>query len=485
MFVFRLPNAFVSGSCLGTLGPLKKGSQQPVLGGCFLRFLSYPLFEYFALARGYGMSFALLVLQIHFLLLFIEGQSFHGLVAAVIVTSLSVFAHLTLLKSAILVFGILVIVFAQHRIRDLKSIVILLILAVVIALNAKIGFGYSSIIKEYFPDDSGFFSTTVYSLFNAHRNSFHDSLSLILVFLPIIVGTLLTLVSVRKRGLFSPAPLTLLLLFGNVIACKLLSLIFEIHFPTERVALYFVPLFFIATAFSSSDNQPALSAQKFTPWLMCLLVIVVGRDFYTSWNSSRSAVEPYAHLPRALFEEAMVAYSSITPPIVVGDERLSYAWRYYTFEYGAVFNNYPLEEAEGSNYHLKVEPDSSGKNRLKKGTLSLNAFNMLEPIARDASKENYIGVYYKRGFSSVDTLPHCLSFHIAAKRPARFALYATLKTPDKTQIYSSRAMMDSLLAKSTANQLNSWLLPNCDSCTLSIYIDNIDRVPISITPAPR
>lgn len=331
MFIFRTPNVLafpVYAAALWKIGVTFNSLSRWVFGLGLL--LCYPLFEYFGLARGYALSFACIVLAFSFLIQFWKRDGFKYSIYAAICVILSISANLALIHFGI-AFSLILMAILLDR-KKLKSWSILSPLAIILAglSFASIGFKHKRIIQVYFEHSDGFIHSTMKTVVNMLTYSIDHPLTLWVIITPFLGAFLVnTMDVVRHRTLRNPIYWMALTLFITcVVASYLLSWLFEIHFPTDRVGLYFIPLYFL-TVFSgtiilknySSTASVIGSAIAITPTLFVIAA------FVNNFNLNRSNVEPFAHLPEETYLNVARAADTMAvegPPIVSADIRLSY-----------------------------------------------------------------------------------------------------------------------------------------------------------------
>ncbi|MBL1280876.1 MAG: hypothetical protein COA33_011415 [Fluviicola sp.] len=206
------------------------------------------ILEYFAYARGYGLSLGFFVWGIiHFLNYQKEFQLKH-LFYSYLFLILAVSANLTLINSTIIILGINIITPFFTKIPQTKSFLLKkwsLHLLCVLALLPFIAFGLSLKMTGalYYGNLSGLWELTGKSLSKLVLFSGH----LWVKYLLIALLTAFTLLFFRKKenlSVWAKQPFVLLvcLLFGNIIAILLLARVFSINFPEDRTGMYLVIL---------------------------------------------------------------------------------------------------------------------------------------------------------------------------------------------------------------------------------------------------
>ncbi|MCO4807670.1 MAG: hypothetical protein KC456_13890 [Flavobacteriales bacterium] len=334
MFAFRLTN--VLALILYGLGVWRIGSRLKFEMKWLLMInllFAYPIIEYFGLARGYGISFAFLLLQLSYLLEYVTQRKLKDLYLSVLCLGLAVFANLGLTVHLVVSLGVMVLsnMLPMQRPKYWFPVVCS---GVFVVIFGTIGSGLNRNNELYFGQSAGFYNTTVDSLLNMFEYSTDSVLTVL------FLGSLLVLVALSvlsdlppRRTEFTSSPKSILcLVFAlNVLGTICLAEAFDINYPSERVGLYFVILFLLHSAFAINEVRwkslriGILSAN---------IVLTIGILTHTTmaFSLEKSGVDPFAHLSANSFKR-IAAASEVEEilPIVSGDERLSFAYRYYSF----------------------------------------------------------------------------------------------------------------------------------------------------------
>ncbi|MBL4652354.1 MAG: hypothetical protein JKY53_05740 [Flavobacteriales bacterium] len=200
------------------------------------------LIEFFALCRGYGMSFAFLLGSCWFLYSASRNSKPHFFFLSSLFILFGVAANMTLINTAIIVVGLstilLVINYGQSKSRKL-----LLWAGLTIVLGIT-GISYFSSIALklhgsgllYLGNKTNFWDTTLNSI---GQSLTHSAFIFRWVFLGLCIFIIIERgvaiwKSAKASALLSPTTLLTTLFFGNIIATILLTTLFEVNYPIAR-----------------------------------------------------------------------------------------------------------------------------------------------------------------------------------------------------------------------------------------------------------
>lgn len=236
---------------------------------------STSLVEFFSLARGYGLSMAFFMAMIYYAGIFLSGLRVSDQLKLWLFGLLAILSNLALLNSFLL---LILLVFLAVFIRGgnvrskLFNLLPLVLFAVPFFIMASI---YAFDLKEhgalYLGSLAGFTELTVYSLLRMEFGIQNYSLAYILGLLILFFNAaLLWLKRENYEELFSHSGLVVFLLLGNVVGAMLLAGFFEVNYPEDRAAMYFIPLSILSVALLSDCLS---TKRKLAAGLVILLLI--------------------------------------------------------------------------------------------------------------------------------------------------------------------------------------------------------------------
>jgi len=224
--------------------------------------------EFFAVSRGYGLSMAFLFGAFFHLIRFVSLQTIRDILLISLFLILAEFSNLSIIVLVLAIIGyqILIVLFNPNQLSRKKATKIFLITAMQI-IPVIFASYYMFYLQEkgslYYGDSSGFWDLTVQSLilFVAGKKTLMLSLSVISAF---IIQIVIISIIYFKKGLvhlFDKKLVLSMLLFSTIIGVLLLSVLFGVNHPEDRVAMYFIPLF-LGSIFFMADELIDMTKKK-------------------------------------------------------------------------------------------------------------------------------------------------------------------------------------------------------------------------------
>lgn len=297
LFFLRLPNVvahagYLLASFLLSIHLFRKKLWWSIIIFLLLQLNPF-LFEFWGLARGYGLSIAFMLASIYQLLLYIDGNKTGNLLFALLLLSLSVFSNFVLLNYAVGFVCVLFIywysIYKQTKI--LKQV--LLLVGSLILLSVLIWQPLESLINRnelYYGGEGGFVVDTVGSLisntfFTNDINSLITITSWIMVALAVLVVSSHTRKTIKNRKVTTGFVLSLLLLIPA------LSVIAQHYFLgskflINRTTLFFYPLIVLAFVYTLYDvHKKYRVTAKAIVFVIASLVMF---NFVSNYNTKSS-----------------------------------------------------------------------------------------------------------------------------------------------------------------------------------------------------
>ena len=316
----------------------------------------HPITEFLALCRGYGLSFTLLLGSIWFLILVFRKNSFRNYFLSSIFITLSISANLSLMNSAILVIGILILhtLFANDNLKNKSFKLILIIFSGIIPICfwTLYSFQLQKAGALYYGTHDGFWTQSVTTICKA---IFKTDLQLILyaIFVYFLFILIFSFVYFTKifRNLNKNAVLIFpILLTGNIVAVLLLAKIFNVNYPEDRSGFHFYylftgSLFFICDKFSEKYEYRKLS------WLL-LPFVLIPIHFISQINFTYVSVYKEDRIPAHFYRTLAEKTKNDKEIHTIG----SYFGRTLVFAYHNYLNNGNVSKIHDSDYP-SVTPD--------------------------------------------------------------------------------------------------------------------------------
>jgi hypothetical protein len=216
--------------------------------------MSTYIFEYQAECRGYGLSLALLLTALYFVMRLLETNSHFNVLFIGVFLFMSTLANLTLLISSVLIFFL---VFVHALWTDRKNIsclifkiIWLLITGLPFLLLVKLSLRLKELGLLYYGSKAGFTGITLPSLLQQFFGSAHPFLMGINFGFAILILVILGITLFKRQKISDGFILFSYLLFGAVACIFLLAHFLDVNYPEDRTAMYlyiyFVPAFVFA-----------------------------------------------------------------------------------------------------------------------------------------------------------------------------------------------------------------------------------------------
>lgn len=310
--------------------------------------------EFMAISRGYGLSFAFLLLSLSYFLSWNQNPSYKLLIYSLLALLLATAANFALVYTYFLV-GLL----ASAKVAFGKgkrgwAIGIILTLGVL-----PIAFFTGHLI--YLRMQNGlvaglaghFWSTTVRTFVNTLFNS-NTLLSDLIAIIAIIVLIGLAIRRFSRTTLaevvHSNSFVLLILFVGNIALILIAGWFLKIHFPDDRIVLYLFPLIWLSIAFLLDEVYDRLRKGVRIP--MLLLMLGVPLHFFVHFNFSYSMCYKFDVIPQRFYDRVMQnVKQGDYPPTVAGHGLRIFCWSYLDYRHqgrsnAIYFTEYPCYFAD-------------------------------------------------------------------------------------------------------------------------------------------
>jgi len=272
-WVIRIPNIF--GHLIYMIFTFlilwRFGKREFIFPAFLLLNLNPYLFDFFSCARGYGLSTSLMIPSIYFILEYIKKYNPLYLTLSFLFAVLAVFTLVTLLNYYLVLVGItisMIILGFLLKPKNLKSIVYYSIGLLIVGLSSYLLYQYLQSVILRLSDRSfvkhnlsfNFYEGTIRTI--AFRSIYtKDSGHIVTIISYTIMATYLIAViflladAVRKKTEVIYKTTFILLIIGVAMALSVTFQheIFQIKFPSDRAALFFIPVFMLLIVFLLFD----------------------------------------------------------------------------------------------------------------------------------------------------------------------------------------------------------------------------------------
>lgn len=333
------------------------------------------IFEYFALCRGYGMSLGFLMAGIYFIISAHENNKKWPLFLAVILLFLAVSANLTLVYIYLmLVLFALIAIWHMPAKKLIHKVIMCASLGLFSFMLLSPLLYFSFELKSrgaLYYGGNGFIEFTVKPLLKLILNS--DSyLMIIIVFLlfgGLVLNFLFTIIHNFRSKRFDATLIFVILLLGSISAIFLTHYLLGVNYPEDRTAMYLVPLFMLALAFSLDKWNKKLVAIIALPLLFFPFKFVgeLGVDQALFAIEERNVQEYFDYI-----EEA--SQNQTHKPTVGGYATQSFCWYYMNYrnvgkQNAMLYSIHPdtICDYQIVNQHLTLNSDFNSRyNKLNK-----------------------------------------------------------------------------------------------------------------------
>ncbi|MFC2110981.1 hypothetical protein ACFLQ5_00865 [Bacteroidota bacterium] len=326
--------------------------------------------EFFALARGYGISMALLLAVIWHLILVLKENKTISYFASLLFMALAMAANLTLINTAIIINVLLLFkAFENFKIVKSKIVIYRLLFVLVLGIIPLIFFAsFSFKLKEYgslyYGDNINFWESTIQTLIKAFTfgNSLFSEIVIVLFFISSMLIFFIEIFRRRLTETFKDLRIIFpVLLIGNLCAIFVLSFLFKVNYPEDRVALYLFPLLIgtIIFAYDKLENRTTIILGRIS--LLPLLFLPI--HLFINLNLSHSSYWNSECLPESFYK--IVEQQSLNKqikPTIGGYLMRELCWNYWDFRNGGKVNKIQTSDFPGNIADFQI---SSEDNLLK------------------------------------------------------------------------------------------------------------------------
>ncbi len=310
----------------------------------------HPIIDFLALSRGYGMSFALLLGSIWFLILTLRQNTIKNYFLTTLFITTAISANLSLMNSAIIICGLLILhtIFTKNKLSEiLKRLLIITIVGILpICFWAFYSFDLQKAGALYYGTHDGFWIQSVTSLSKALFNT-QNQVILYLIFSYFLICIFLSIFYVAKNyGSLKKYSTVLfsLLLSGNIIAVLLLAKIFNVNYPEDRSGFHFY-YFFIGAFFFVIDKFIEKYEFRRLIWLL-IPFILIPIHFLTQINLTHISVYKEDRIPYHFYKTITEKTKNTDEIATIG----SYFGRTLVFAYQNYLNHGNIGKIHDTDY---------------------------------------------------------------------------------------------------------------------------------------
>ena len=299
---------------------------------------AFPL-EFFAQARGYGMSMAFLFGAIFHTYQFLLLGKTKDLVAVWLWMGFAVLANMALINMFAILMGITAlqsVLQERGRCRNILSVLgiglPILAFAVIYALELK----ERGLLYTGFPD--GFVKITVGSLLRHQFGVLSPVANWVVTMLGLSASFYLIVKFVSSGFHWTMGRLTGILLLLNAMASISLNFFLDVNFPEDRVGVYFFPLFLITIAGAIDELQKSTPRLRF--FVLSLAIFPI--HLLTVANFNTTLLWPPWHVSESTYNFAVNKQKDAGKGLTISSHYLNeLGWSFWNFRNDAAMQ--PLQ----------------------------------------------------------------------------------------------------------------------------------------------
>lgn len=288
--------------------------------------LIHTIVDFLALSRGYGMSFALLLGCIWYLIRVMQtGKTVNYFLTLLLLTaSLSANLSLTATALMILTFLLINIIISHETIKNTTGKLFILLTAGIIPLCFFVV--YSFALQKggalYYGQQNSFWVISVNTLLKALFNN-QGFIIRTITFIYFLLILLMLARYLSKNFSFSvfrnAVVIFPILLTGNIIAVLLLNYLFKVNLPEDRSGFYFYYLF-IGSLFFLTDKFAENNKFRRIAWVVIPFILIPLHFAYAS-NLTHVAVYKDDRVPDRFYETLKAKSESMPEVATIGSYR--------------------------------------------------------------------------------------------------------------------------------------------------------------------
>ena len=294
------------------------------------------MIEFFALCRGYGMSMALLLGAVYYLMQALQTDRTQHYALCLLFALLALTANFTLLISFLMIFGWL---FVKHlsRLRRgarqnaaLTALYVVLVFVPLVAV-LKYLFMLQNTGALYYGSLLGFWKLSVHSIAFMFTGFSGDTVPRVVLLLFALMAVICVYIVFKQKIiplLFHSHVVFFVMLCANIAAIVFMGKVMKINYPEDRTGLYLFPLFVGSLCFLA-DQAMVLSGKKYL-WLPLMLPLVFFPiNLIYSANFSGCNIYPYDRFPQRFFDRVAATQKPGDYPATVGGNSVKlFCWTY-------------------------------------------------------------------------------------------------------------------------------------------------------------
>lgn len=322
----------------------------------FVMMCSLNLLSYFSLSRGYGLSFAFMLMSVYYTIMSFQKSNVKVLTLSILFMLLALYANFSLLLFVLISLGVLVVNVIKNRkyyltknhIVELSLLCFLVLISLGFAL--KVLFFLKGVGELWWGGLDGFWDVTVISLleflFRTKDGNFLFQGGIILL---TVIMTVIYLAKDSCRKKYNSNNLFFIYLFLNVIGILMMANLFDVNYPFQRTGLHLYVFFLGAYCFAIDKIRI-----KWVRISLMLPFIYIPFHFLMNMNVSYVSCWEEDNLPDSFYENVkkIEAESYREYPISIYIEGTTVTcWEYKVENDGNVLPNTIIDREKTKEYY--------------------------------------------------------------------------------------------------------------------------------------
>lgn len=288
--------------------------------------------SFFAVSRGYGLSFTFALLSLYYTYLSFNANKLHYLILALLGILLSLFSNFSMLLFSMLIGGILlinVITNSKYYFSGKNKFIIgflVLLFLFSIGITIDILLYYKSLNLLWWGSLEGFWEVSVMSLIHLLFNNDKWSVGIMSISVIYFIFILWKLVGKRK---FEASQLFSIVFILNLLGILLLAQLFEVNYPYQRTGLHLY-LFFMGSICFAIDRVEI----KWLRQLFLVPLLLIPIHFFVTYNTNLFVYWEEDNLPKRFYDEVKqieCSKSQLHVPSMYIEGSTVTCWDYYYY----------------------------------------------------------------------------------------------------------------------------------------------------------
>jgi hypothetical protein len=302
--------------------------------------LSFHWLSFYSVCRGYGLSTALLVLSISYLIEYFDSKKLAKLCLFYLFIQLAISASMILVIIAlVLTFAVFIFNLLHKELLKTGNIFLFILHGMLLAFWLKFSFSMQTGGHFYLGSGKSYWNTTFVTLIELLSGSNNRLLPFfILLCFVVLIGITITIntktTKINIRNLFKPSLFYSLLLLCLICVFYAMKLFLNINYPEDRTGLFFYVYFVLAIAFT-------LDLIFGAPVKILTGLIMVGAliHFAIFLNFRKHSLDGYQTIPERFYTRLLDEQKQSADRITIGGQSAELIYDFINYRNGGQLTN--------------------------------------------------------------------------------------------------------------------------------------------------